>query len=140
MRISDWSSDVCSSDLIGDRLFSGLQHAAVGLHGLGGPFRDFPDRRDTALRDRDVGLHRRVAEPVRDAGAADDHVMHGSPWIFAFLMALLLAPSQAIGIRDAETGSSPGTHLSTGSCFDKLGMRSPGRTEFIRPGRLKPAL
>src|SRR3546814_5939015 len=33
MRISDWSSDVCSSDLIATGLFIGLEHRARDLKG-----------------------------------------------------------------------------------------------------------
>src|SRR3546814_5849013 len=36
MRISDWSSDVCSSDLLADPLTRGAEHA-------GGPMNDIPN-------------------------------------------------------------------------------------------------
>src|SRR3546814_4504419 len=37
MRISDWSSDVCSSDLLADPLTRGAEHA-------GGPMNDIPNQ------------------------------------------------------------------------------------------------
>src|SRR3546814_16222328 len=53
MRISDWSSDVCSSDLLGEGL-PGLLHqphaARDFLSGLGDEFLDILCRRSGALR------------------------------------------------------------------------------------------
>src|SRR3546814_12115253 len=76
MRISDWSSDVCSSDLVGQ--FVGLPGVArdpvvVGLlHGRLLAQRLRPQEEREHERDRDDGRgdpedrHRRVREPVQE--------------------------------------------------------------------------
>src|SRR3546814_18045576 len=51
MRISDWSSDVCSSDLVGELLFHALQHGLVGIVG------DLPDRLAAPAIGRPGGGH-----------------------------------------------------------------------------------
>src|SRR3546814_14393730 len=43
MRISDWSSDVCSSDLL--RVIAGLEAPGAGSVAIGGAAVDPPDRR-----------------------------------------------------------------------------------------------
>src|SRR3546814_14475476 len=58
MRISDWSSDVCSSDLLGDR--DGLQEDGIHLDAVG-PVAPF-------LRALDVGGLGALGELHRDIG------------------------------------------------------------------------
>src|SRR3546814_6634465 len=64
MRISDWSSDVCSSDLLGDIVEDRLHHRAVARPGplrLAGRARGEEDGREVVAGQR--RQHRRVAAP-----------------------------------------------------------------------------
>src|SRR3546814_11793710 len=77
MRISDWSSDVCSSDLLVEREDEGLAAAVHAIEDLG-PDRD--DRRDV---DDSAGPARHEAGcrgvgQTRERGDIErDHLLHG---------------------------------------------------------------
>src|SRR3546814_10698739 len=85
MRISDWSSDVCSSDLFGDwRGLPGFVHvgdqryAELGLHGFENPQAFFEAGAAIGVDRRAVGL---VETGLEDVGNAqfpgDTHVLCG---------------------------------------------------------------
>src|SRR3546814_13636972 len=82
MRISDWSSDVCSSDLLGNR---GVGHAGGDLRRFGGQ----PVQRG-AVDVADMHAGSRLAESARHGGA-DARCPGGDP------------DAQARGGRSAET-------------------------------------
>src|SRR3546814_13894315 len=90
MRISDWSSDVCSSDLINP--------AAILIGGrLPGKLVDGLVER---LNARMTGVKLPVVAPVRRAGAADDASAIGAA-IIPFLDHVL--PSESILMQDRKS-------------------------------------
>src|SRR3546814_4742252 len=70
MRISDWSSDVCSSDLIAPELARGICEAAGCVAGV-----EQQPRRLAGARRQD---HRPRADPVAGAGPAIDKIGRAS--------------------------------------------------------------
>src|SRR3546814_15626712 len=72
MRISDWSSDVCSSDLVDHRPAIVGEHAArkseLGLHAFVIDIRGFGR---LIQREQPVAAH--LDEPVEPGGEPDDH-------------------------------------------------------------------
>src|SRR3546814_8604982 len=100
MRISDWSSDVCSSDL-GEARLRGGQHEARGIDHLDVPFA-LPGHARAAAGDAQQPLARgvslaRVADHDGEFAAADRDVADADPWLGAAhfgppLLAHLLAP------------------------------------------------
>src|SRR3546814_12629980 len=52
MRISDWSSDVCSSDLGLDEPPRGIRDSGLGMRKSGMPYRPEPDHREIPGRPR----------------------------------------------------------------------------------------
>src|SRR3546814_4716120 len=96
MRISDWSSDVCSSDLLDHRaqaIAPGRRHEACGVDGL------------QRLVAQLVGVHR--DEPLR--GVAEDERRLGAPGVRIAVRQLALG-AQAAGLgqrlHDAADGRS----------------------------------
>src|SRR3546814_1944799 len=72
MRISDWSSDVCSSDLVG------ADAAATALAWRGDDRLDARIDRDSALVARAIGDERRRSTPLRIRHDSDhDHIVSG---------------------------------------------------------------
>src|SRR3546814_3647137 len=74
MRISDWSSDVCSSDLADARSLADLLARRISRLGDGPPLvrrarRRLVSARDSAVADARAGPRRRAA-PAADAGLA----------------------------------------------------------------------
>src|SRR3546814_13324468 len=74
MRISDWSSDVCSSDLADARSLADLLARRISRLGDGPPLvrrarRRLVSARDSAVADARAGP-RRLAAPAPDAGLA----------------------------------------------------------------------
>src|SRR3546814_433723 len=92
MRISDWSSDVCSSDLIGDR---------------------FLDLRDLARRDIDaraaggeIALDDHLADPARAAGDERDAAIEAEHLLKIHKIILCsVLPCDVRRKRDASTSS-----------------------------------
>src|SRR3546814_9861291 len=55
MRISDWSSDVCSSDLIGPNVSHGAEQSRCGEHVVRGHFHQMNALGDRRSEERRVG-------------------------------------------------------------------------------------
>src|SRR3546814_4234328 len=87
MRISDWSSDVCSSDLLVDPLLAAAdrasQHPALAVHQLGGGISDYvrAQLHRTLERGGGKGIVNHGGDPVRAGKIADefdiDHIERG---------------------------------------------------------------
>src|SRR3546814_1468294 len=75
MRISDWSSDVCSSDLEGDFVELKLHLGAVLSN-------RFPHRRDAPLDGRRAeghGASEAQTRAVASVAYGEDHIAHAGP-------------------------------------------------------------
>src|SRR3546814_1454231 len=71
MRISDWSSDVCSSDL------SGLQLPSRGKQAIGDRAQHYVDRDEEGDGSRHRMRHRRIHRPDEAIAKAHDRVIDG---------------------------------------------------------------
>src|SRR3546814_15474292 len=71
MRISDWSSDVCSSDL------SGLQLPSRGKQAIGDRAQHYVDRDEEGDGSRHRMRHRRIHRPDAAIAKTHDSVIHG---------------------------------------------------------------
>src|SRR3546814_15704933 len=104
MRISDWSSDVCSSDLLVER--RAVENFAAHHHRI-----DRPRRSDILERvfrqQHQIGRHSRLdraitiepAEPCRPAPRLRSEPLHRGPPLFSDTAAPAVHPGDAHGVK-----------------------------------------
>src|SRR3546814_18491334 len=116
MRISDWSSDVCSSDLhLGHLLIFG-DAAAVGHGGAAGGA-DFLDDLQSGVR--------MAGAVARSAEVVDDH-FRAAPCEF-----------EGIGTAEAAAGAGDNVHAAADRKSDSEGKRGHGRVHRGGPQHKK---
>src|SRR3546814_11728888 len=128
MRISDWSSDVCSSDLAGA---AGGAGAARGRPGSGARASDSDHRRPRRLRRQPLAGRRTACLPAW-------MILPMSPWMPLVLKRFLLPASLLLTVSACGIGDWFGEDEASALAGERIAILASGRGRRDDPAVAEP--